>query len=113
MGFNLAPQAGATEHGWAAAVVLTVYKNWIAQRRGVVHQMTVRIEESSAAIDAKQCVNTNVIKHVDQVVSHRPSKAGGCLGSFPGLLDGGALAKLFARLIQGAAGLLQPWGDAA
>jgi len=64
VGFNLAPQAGATEHGWAAAVVQTVYKNWIAQRRGVVHQMTVRIEESSAAVDVKQRVNTYMIKHV-------------------------------------------------
>ncbi|MNE56613.1 hypothetical protein D3C80_1515340 [compost metagenome] len=78
-----------------------------------MHQVTVRIEQSCTAIDAQQRMQPDVIQQAGQVVTHGPGKTGRFLRGLFGLLNGGALAQLFTRFIQSAAGLLQARGDAA
>ncbi|MNN78249.1 hypothetical protein D3C81_1947830 [compost metagenome] len=75
--------------------------------------MTVRIEQSCAAFNPQQLMQPNVIQHAGQVVTHGPCKTCCFLCGLLGLLNGGALAQLFTRFIQSAAGLLQDRGDAA
>ncbi|MNQ77848.1 hypothetical protein D3C85_927400 [compost metagenome] len=113
MRFHLVAEDGTTEHGGTAAIILTIEKDRVPQGRGVVHQVTVRIEQSCTAIDAQQHMQPDVIQQAGQVVTHGAGKTGRFLRGLLGLLNGGALAQLFTRFVQSADGLLQAGGDAA
>lgn len=113
VGVHLVSQAGTTEHGGAAAVVLAIHKHRVAQCRGVMHQVPMGVEQARTAVDAQQGMSTDVIEHVDQVAAHRAGKTGGFLGGLFGVFKRSTLAQLPAGFVQRAAGLLQPWRDAA
>ncbi|MNV85209.1 hypothetical protein D3C71_1791450 [compost metagenome] len=53
-----------------------------------------------------------MIQQAGQVVTHGAGKTGRFLRGLFGVLDGGALAQLFTRFIQGPTGLLQARRDA-